>query len=114
MEQRRVEGQPTGGAFSGRRLSAGLEPAGFRLIGAGRSDWQVGPARDRPAPAEPQGHGTAVFLQALLGMIAGEGLRAGDIDLEKLENWYKRRSADLQAGRLGLTARNLDLLAERV
>jgi SAM-dependent methyltransferase len=57
--------------------------------------------------------GTAFFLQALLGMIAGEGLRAPGIDPEELEAWWRRRSADIRAGRLGLRARNQDLLAQR-
>jgi SAM-dependent methyltransferase len=107
MELRRVNGEPTGGAFSGRRLRAELERGGFQVIGAGRSDWEVRPAPGRQAPY------AAVFLQALLGMIAGEGLRAAGIDEGKLEAWYERRSADLRAGRLGLMAHNLDLLAAR-
>jgi SAM-dependent methyltransferase len=107
MELRRVDGEPTGGAFSGRRLRAELERGGFRLIGSGRSDWNVRPARGRHAP------GPAVFLEALLGMIAGEGRRAAGIEGPKLEAWWRRRSADLRAGRLGLVARNLDLLAAR-
>jgi AcrR family transcriptional regulator len=53
------------------------------------------------------------FLQALLGMIAGEGRRSPGIDAQELESWWRRRSADLRAGRLGLVARNLDLLAAR-
>jgi SAM-dependent methyltransferase len=107
METRCVGGQPTGGAFSGRRLRAALERGGFRVLGAGRSDWNVLPVEGRHAP------GAAFFLQALLGMIAGEGLRAPGIDPEELEAWWRRRSADIRAGRLGLRARNQDLLAQR-
>ncbi len=111
MESRRVDGEPTGGAFSGRRLGAELERQGFRVLAEGRSDWQVrpapGPLRGRPAPQ------ATVFLEALLGMIAGEGQRAAGIDAGKLEAWWGRRRADLQAGRLGLSARNLDFLAAR-
>ena len=107
MEQRSVDGEPSGGALSGRRLLAGLERGGFRQLGAARSNWDVRPARG------PHDAGTTSFLEALLGMIAGEGLRAAGLDREKLKAWWRRRSADLQAGRLGLTARNLDLLAVR-
>jgi SAM-dependent methyltransferase len=107
MERRCVEGEPSGGAFSGRRLRAELERGGFRLIGEGRSDWNVPPS---PGPHDA---GTAGFLGALLGMIAGEGLRAPGLDSGALQAWYGRRTADLASGRLGLAARNLDLLAVR-
>ena len=107
METRRVGGEPTGGAFSGRRLQAALERGGFRVLGAGSSDWNVFPEGGRHAP------GPALFLEALLGMIAREGLRAPDIDARDLEAWWRRRTAEVQAGRLGLVAHNLDLLAER-
>jgi SAM-dependent methyltransferase len=125
MEARRVDGEPTGGAFSGRRLGAELERAGFRVLGEGRSDWQVrsNPASgaasgaasgSAPGPSPAQQSHTALFLEALLGMIAGEGRRAAGIEAGKLEAWWDRRRADLRAGRLGLSARNLDFLARRV
>jgi SAM-dependent methyltransferase len=107
MESRRVDGEPTGGAFCGRRLAAELQRGGFRVLGEGRSDWDVRPAPDRHSPE------AAVFLEALLGMVAGEGLRAAGLDAGRLEAWWRRRNADLQAGRLGLAARNLDFLARR-
>jgi SAM-dependent methyltransferase len=127
MESRRVEGEPTGGAFSGRRLAAELERGGFRVLGEGRSDWEVRPATgaapgpafgptDGPAPGPTPGgkaSPASVFLESLLGMIAGEGLRAPGIDETRLAAWWRRRRADLQAGRLGLTARNLDFRARR-
>jgi hypothetical protein len=107
MERRCVDGEPSGGAFSGRRLRAELERGGFRLLGEGRSDWNVPPA------GGPHEAGTACFLGALLGLIAGEGLRASGLDSGALRAWYGRRTADLASGRLGLVARNLDLLAAR-
>ncbi len=107
MERRRVDGEPSGGAFSGRRLRAELERGGFRLLGEGRSDWNVPPSRG------PHNPGTACFLGALLGLIAGEGLRAPGLDSGALQAWYGRRTAELASGRLGLAARNLDLLAAR-
>jgi SAM-dependent methyltransferase len=114
MELRCVEGEPTGGAFCGRRLGAELERGGFRVIGEGCSDWKVrlapGPGAGRQAPGRQAPH-AVVFLRALLGMLAVEGLRAADIDEERLQAWWRRRCADLRAGRLGLEARNLDMMA---
>jgi SAM-dependent methyltransferase len=113
MESRRVDGEPTGGALSGRRLRAELERAGFRVFGEGPSNWDVHPAIGPASGSAPgrQAPQEAVFIQALLGMIAGEGLRAAGIDAGKLEAWWQRRNADLRAGRLGLTAHNLDFFA---
>jgi len=107
METRRVDGEPTGGAFSGRRLRAALERGGFQVLGAGSSDWNVFPQGGQHAP------GPALFLEALLGMIAWEGLRSPGIGPGEAEVWWRRRTAEVQAGRLGLVAHNLDLLAER-
>jgi hypothetical protein len=113
MELRRAEGELIGGAFCDRRLRAELERGGFRVIGEGRSDWNVQPARVS-GPGVPSGRQalhSAIFLRALLGMVAGEGLGAADLDPKRLQAWWRRRRADLRAGRLGLAARNLDLLA---
>jgi hypothetical protein len=80
------------------------------VLGEGRSDWKVPPPCGLNSGQDPP---ASVLLAALLGMIAGESRRAAGIDAGKLEAWWRRRHADLQAGRLGLSARNLDFLAQR-
>ena len=105
MEERRLGGEPTAGAFSGRRLYGALGPAGFEALGAGSSDWNVFPAAGRYA------EGIAFFLQAILGMIAAEGLKSSALEPEALRAWYGRRTAEVDAGRLGLVVHQLDLLA---
>jgi SAM-dependent methyltransferase len=107
MEARRLDGEPTAGAFSGRRFYGALGPAGFEVLGAGSSDWNVFPAKGRYA------EGNALFLKSLLGMIAAEGLRSNSIEPAALRAWYRRRVTEVDAGRLGLVVHQLDLLACR-
>ena len=117
MEDRRVGGEPTAGALSGRRLYGALGPAGFEVLGAGSSDWNVFPRAGGDAEggwAEGGGaEGAGLFMKVLLGMIASEGLRSKAIDPRDLRGWHERRCAEVDAGRLGLVVHQLDLLAER-
>jgi SAM-dependent methyltransferase len=106
MEERRVGGAGTGGAHSGRRLYGTLVKAGFEVLGAGSSDWNVLPDQGRHGP------GPTHFLEAILGLIAAEGLRSA-FEAEALRRWYSDRIADVQNGRLGLVTHQLDLLATR-
>ena len=43
MEQRRVDGQATGGAYCGRRLHELLPEYGFDILAHGSSDWNIAP-----------------------------------------------------------------------
>lgn len=105
MEQRRVDGQATGGAYCGRRLHALLPQYGFEILAHGSSDWNIAPVlgeyRDRDS----------VCVKALLEMIYGEGQRSGLFSRDQLDRWHDARLRLLQQRRLGLTIRQLDLLA---
>lgn len=105
MEQRRVDGQATGGAYCGRRLHELLPEHGFDILAHGSSDWHIasvlGEYRD----------GDSVCLEALLEMIHGEGQHSGLFRQDQLDRWHEDRLRLLQQRRLGLTIRQLDLLA---
>ena len=105
MEQRRVDGQATGGAYCGRRLRELLPEYGFEVIAQGSSDWNIAPVLDEYRD------GDAVCLKALLEMIYGEGQRSGLFSHDQLDRWHQDRLRLLQQRRLGLTIRQLDLLA---
>ena len=108
MEQRRVDGQPTGGALCGRRLHAMLPAYGFSVLAGGRSDWVVAPAdgayRD----------GDALCLQAVLEMICGEARSSALFEAAQLERWWTDRVLALQQRRLSLRVRHLDILARHL
>jgi SAM-dependent methyltransferase len=105
MERRRVQGEPTGGARSGRRLHSLLAQKGFEVAAYGSSDWNITPRdghyRDRDADV----------LRALLSMIRGESDHKRGIDADSLERWYAERSGQLESGTLGMIVHQLDIVA---
>jgi SAM-dependent methyltransferase len=105
MEQRRVDGQATGGAYCGRRLHELLPEFGFDILAHGSSDWNIAPVLGEYRD------GDAVCLKALLEMIYGEGRRSGLFCQDQLDRWHEDRLRLLQRRRLGLTIRQLDVLA---
>ena len=104
MEQRRVDGQATGGAYCGRRLHGLLPEYGFDILAHGSSDWNITPFLGEYRD------GDAVCLKALLEMIYGEGQRSGQFHHDQLDRWRENRLRLLQQRRLELTIRQLDLL----
>ncbi len=105
MEKRRIDGSPTGGAYSGRRLIGALANAQFAIHSYGSSDWNITPVnrgyRDRHA----------FCLKSLLAMIHGEATGNDGFDSETLGVWYSDRSDAIDAGRLGMIVHQLDILA---
>lgn len=105
MEQRRVNGQATGGAYCGRRLHGLLPEYGFDILAYGSSDWNITPFRGEYRD------GDAVCLKALLEMIRREGQSSGLFHPHQLDRWHQDRLRLLQLRRLGLIIHQLDLLA---
>ena len=105
MEQRRVEGQATGGAYCGKRLHELLPEHEFDILAHGSSDWNIAPVLNEYRD------GDFVCLKALLEMIYSEGQRAGLFSQVELVRWHDDRLRLLHRRRLGLTISHLDLLA---
>ncbi|MGZ8198132.1 MAG: hypothetical protein ACXWVP_07235 [Burkholderiales bacterium] len=107
MERRRVHGESTGGARSGRRLHTLLSEAGYDVIAYGSSDWNITPRERRYRDRD------AVVLRALLSFMRAESERRSGIDRETLVRWHGERSAQLESGELGMIVHQLDILATR-
>ena len=107
MERRRVLGEPTGGARSGRRLHSSLLAAGFDVLAYGSSDWNITPVERRYRDCD------ADVLRALLAMMRGEGENQSSIGRDRLTRWYSERSAQIERGELGMIVHQLDMLATR-
>ena len=105
MEIRRVDGQPTGGAYCGRRLAELLPECGFTVLVQGSSDWDMAPLLGRYRDDD------VVCLNALLEMIFSEGQRSGLFRPDLLERWHADRRCLVQQGRLALHVHHTDVLA---
>jgi SAM-dependent methyltransferase len=105
MEERRVQGEATGGARAGRRLHAALSQTGFDVIAYGSADWNATPLEGRYRDRD------ADVLCALLAFIRGEGERDPAIDPARLARWYAERRAAIDNSELGIIVHQLDVLA---
>jgi SAM-dependent methyltransferase len=105
MEQRRVDGLRSGGAYCGRRLQALLPQHQFVLMAQGSSDWNIGPSGRSYRDCDQ------VCLNALLDLIWKEGRPSGRFNAEALERWWEDRMRMVQACTLEMRVPNRDLLA---
>src|SRR5690606_26106320 len=103
MEERRIDGEPTGGARSGRRLHAMLPQAGFEVVAYASSDWNAVPHGGRLRASDE------VVVSVLLEALRREN--EAHCDRERLAAWHRDRRALLQAGRLGAIVHQIDVLA---
>jgi len=105
METRRVDGQVTGGAYCGQRLTALLPEFGFRVLACGNSDWHIAPLQGRYRDND------AVCLTALLEMIRSEAQRSNLFRREELDRWHDDRQRRVQERRLAMHVHQTDVLA---
>ena len=103
MDERRVDGRPTGGRRAGRALLTQIPAAGGEIIAAGASDWIVIPERGR-YPADE-----AYFLHHILGFFEESLSGRLELESERLASWLRRRRAQIDAGELVLIAHQLDI-----
>ena len=105
MDERLVDGQPSGEAHTGRHLFRELATAGFELIEAGASDWVVFP-RHGAYPADE-----AYFLQFIVSTIVQAVTGQGEVQQASLEQWANLRMHQIERGELIYIAHQLDVLA---
>ncbi len=104
MEDRRVDGEATGGAHAGSRLLDALFDLGWNVLAYGSSDWGLAPVSGHYLDRDK------VCVQALLDFIRGEGDRR-NLDPDALSRWSADRAEQVEAERLGLVVHQLDMLA---
>ncbi len=102
MDERRIEGKPSGSSRTGRLLFSALPKFGGRLLAAGSSDWVVFPGPD----GYP--HDDAYFLHYLVHTVA-EALRGHPLLKESsLREWTTRRHQQIERAELTYIAHQLD------
>jgi SAM-dependent methyltransferase len=106
MENRRVEGEPIGGARSGLRLISALADRHWTTIAYGSSDWNLTPVRGAYRDRD------GVCVQAMLEFIRNEAATAS-FDPDDLSRWSGTRSSECAESRLGMIVHQLDVLARK-
>jgi SAM-dependent methyltransferase len=106
MDERIVDGIPSGDSRCGRHLLSLLPRCGFRIIEAGSSDWIVHP-RDGAYPADER-----FFLSCILDFFEQSLSERDEIGAEELSRWLQVRRRQLADGELVFIAHQIDVLAE--
>jgi predicted O-methyltransferase YrrM len=104
IDQRVLEGRPSGDSRAGRRLLAYLRTSGVDVVAAGGSDWVVFTGANG-YPADE-----AYFLHDIIHTVGTALTGHPQLDAERLSNWVAQRHAQIEQGTLVYIAHQLDVL----
>jgi hypothetical protein len=104
IDQRVLDGKPSGDSRAGRRLFAHLRAAGVDVVAAGGSDWVVF-AGANGYPADE-----AYFLHDIIHTIGATLTGHPQLNTERLSTWLAQRHAQIEQGTLVYIAHQLDIL----
>jgi hypothetical protein len=104
MDQRVLEGKPSGDSRAGRHLFAHLRAAGVDVLAAGSSDWVVF------AGASGYPVDEAYFLHYIIHNIGTALTGHPQLDADRLSTWMAQRDAQIEQGTLVYVAHQLDVL----
>lgn len=102
MDERLVDGRPSGHSHTGRRLFAHLPAAGAEILAAGGSDWVVFGGPDGYPASE------AAFLHFIVDTIGGALHGHPELERHLFAAWIAQRHAQIDAGTLVYIAHQLD------
>lgn len=102
MDERLVNGRPSGDSHSGRHLFTHLRQAGAQILAAGSSDWVVFAGPDG-YPADE-----SYFLQFIVETMHRALADHPALDPAQLAAWIARRQAQIETGELVYIAHQLD------
>ncbi len=106
MDERWVNGNPSGGSHTGRRLLNWLKNADLQILAAGSSDWLVYPSQGRYA------HDEAYFLHFILHFFEQSLKGHAELDEQALNDWLELRRRQIDRGELTFIAHQFDFLAQ--
>jgi hypothetical protein len=107
MDERVVNGRPSGDSRAGRHLFSILADLGARIQEAGPSDWVVFPRAGQYRPGE------APFLRHIVDTVYRQMSLDGDIPPERLKAWRAARLAQVERGQLVYIAHQLDVVGSK-
>lgn len=104
MDERVVDGQPSGDSRAGRHLFTHLRNAGAQVLAAGSSDWVVFPGPGG-YPADE-----AYFLHAILYTVESALRGHPELDAARFAAWATARHEQVERAELTYIAHQLDVL----
>jgi SAM-dependent methyltransferase len=104
MDERVIEGKPSGDSRTGRHLLELIPQTHATLLGAGSSDWVVFPS------AGQYGSDEGYFLHHIIHTIWTALEQSPDLNRERLASWVSARHEQVEQARLIYIAHQLDLL----
>ncbi len=102
MDERLINGRPSGDSHSGRHLFTHLRQAGAEILAAGSSDWVVFAGPDG-YPADEK-----YFLQFIVETMHRALAGHPALDLAQFAAWIAQRQAQIETGELVYIAHQLD------
>lgn len=104
MDERFIDGKPSGDSRSGRHLFGHLRQAGATILAAGGSDWVVFAGEDGYAADEKY------FLQFIVETMYRALAEHPALDTVQFADWITQRRAQIEAEELVYIAHQLDFL----
>jgi SAM-dependent methyltransferase len=102
MDDRRVDGQPSGSSCTGRLLFSTLPKCGGHILAAGSSDWVVFPGPDG-YPADE-----AYFLHHMINIVDGALREHPLLNKKAFQEWISQRHRQIDQNELIYIAHQLD------
>lgn len=102
MDERCIDGRPSGDSRSGRRMFQHLYQAGAAIHAAGASDWVVYPQAGAYSADE------AYFLHFIIHTIDGALQDRPELDAARFKRWIEARHAQVERSELVYIAHQLD------
>lgn len=103
MEERRLDGRPTGGRHAGRLLLRQIPAAGGEIMAAGSSDWIVLPGAHGYSADE------AYFLHYILHFFESSLTGRSGLDPTRFAAWLAGRHEQIDAAELMLIVHQIDM-----
>lgn len=102
MDERVVNGRPSGDSRTGRHLFSHLTASGAEILAAGSSDWVVHPVGGGYRGEE------ALFLHTILDFVEGTLGSHPELDRAQLRGWARARRNQIDDARLTYIAHQID------
>ncbi|NPV77835.1 MAG: methyltransferase domain-containing protein [Anaerolineae bacterium] len=107
MDERKINGVPSGDSRTGRRLFTWLRKVGMEILEAGSSDWVVF-SQNGQYPAD-EGYFLSFLLDTIYKALAGNPV----LDQKRFESWTLRRQQQIEQRELVYIAHQMDFLARK-